>query len=912
MFAIFSHRAVGIHIFHQRLSTIFPHEPTQGGTMNKRYSWFYFAIIPLLFLSLTEIAGAQEVYARKAGVPVPAMETGGIGNFISGVDFDGDGKDEVYLVNNNINDTGPGELIPRVYKYEWSGTAWDSVWSAELSIPLQNTWPALTYGDWDKDGKMEIIWGPVNNLNATTNPKPARVIVFEEKGDGSDVMGIASGSNYLPSAKWTITDSSMFNLRPFRWLLSDVDNDGNEELIFCDRASSTTGYRFGVIGVSNIPDNGDGSETWTLEYSGKDSVLTTGSMYDLAVLDSTIYLFPNAATGPVIPVRYRNGVWSIGKAQTGLVAGGSWKSSSVLDVNGDGKKEIVVAGWTSTANNKVFLLQPSGDTLIAAQIADFATLIGTAGQLYGGAVGDFDTDGKPDFVFGSRNATPNAAIVRLSYRGGLITDPASYQKSMMDAEVAAAGRWDEFGITNVDADIEPEILYTSGYGTPEPLTWLDRVALKQVPILIAEARKDSNNDFRPDRLNDTVTVIGVVNSINPTASANRLNYFMQDAAAGINFTKGSLPGGGPVYKIGDRVVVRGVVGQNRGQTQLNVADTLDIVKLASGAAPAPIVLTIDKFLATPETYECRFIKINAVAKTAASPAWPALATDANMLISDGYMEVILRVDQDTDMDGQVEPVWPVNVQGVATQYTSGSTVYNDGYQISPNMYTDFTMNVAAPPERHFAMLAPPNSATVVLNDTAQIVTFRWRAAVDLNKDTLAYSWAPVGKPIVSAARDTFLTRTGKQMLTYLGTADSVLLKWTAAAKDPANPPVFSADTFMVVVKRGTITGLPDENGLPSVFALDQNYPNPFNPTTTIRYGLPMQAAVSLKIYDVLGREVMTLLEETQGAGVQSIVWNGRNSLGAQVSSGMYFYRLEARPADGSRMFVEMKKMMMLK
>ena len=87
---------------------------------------------------------------------------------------------------------------------------------------------------------------------------------------------------------------------------------------------------------------------------------------------------------------------------------------------------------------------------------------------------------------------------------------------------------------------------------------------------------------------------------------------------------------------------------------------------------------------------------------------------------------------------------------------------------------------------------------------------------------------------------------------------------------------------------------------PVVFALDQNYPNPFNPTTTIRYGLPMQAAVSLKIYDVLGREVMTLLEETQGAGVQSVVWNGWNSLGAQVSSGMYFYRLEARPGATAR------------
>ena len=62
-------------------------------------------------------------------------------------------------------------------------------------------------------------------------------------------------------------------------------------------------------------------------------------------------------------------------------------------------------------------------------------------------------------------------------------------------------------------------------------------------------------------------------------------------------------------------------------------------------------------------------KINGVTKTAASPAWPGLAADANMMITDSYREILLRIDQDTDMDGQVEPVWPVNVQG------SGHTVY---------------------------------------------------------------------------------------------------------------------------------------------------------------------------------------------------------------------------------------------
>ena len=73
----------------------------------------------------------------------------------------------------------------------------------------------------------------------------------------------------------------MFNLPPFSVARSDVDNNRKKELILPDRAASKTGYRFGVIGVSTIPDNGDGSETWTLKYSGKDSTLLAGTIMTL-------------------------------------------------------------------------------------------------------------------------------------------------------------------------------------------------------------------------------------------------------------------------------------------------------------------------------------------------------------------------------------------------------------------------------------------------------------------------------------------------------------------------------------------------------------------------------------------------------------------------------------------------------
>jgi hypothetical protein len=90
-------------------------------------------------------------------------------------------------------------------------------------------------------------------------------------------------------------------------------------------------------------------------------------------------------------------------------------------------------------------------------------------------------------------------------------------------------------------------------------------------------------------------------------------------------------------------------------------------------------------------------------------------------------------------------------------------------------------------------------------------------------------------------------------------------------------------------------------GAPKVFALEQNYPNPFNPTTVISYQLPVAGNVSLKVYDVLGKEVMTLVNGRQEAGAYNLNFNASN-----LSSGVYFYRLQ------SGNFVSTKKMMLVK
>ena len=88
---------------------------------------------------------------------------------------------------------------------------------------------------------------------------------------------------------------------------------------------------------------------------------------------------------------------------------------------------------------------------------------------------------------------------------------------------------------------------------------------------------------------------------------------------------------------------------------------------------------------------------------------------------------------------------------------------------------------------------------------------------------------------------------------------------------------------------------------PDAFGLSQNFPNGFNPTTQIRYALPIDVHVALKVYDVLGRVAATLVEEDQNAGFKTVEFNAD-----KLSSGIYFYRLVAGD------FTAMKKMILLK
>ncbi len=92
---------------------------------------------------------------------------------------------------------------------------------------------------------------------------------------------------------------------------------------------------------------------------------------------------------------------------------------------------------------------------------------------------------------------------------------------------------------------------------------------------------------------------------------------------------------------------------------------------------------------------------------------------------------------------------------------------------------------------------------------------------------------------------------------------------------------------------GITTGVDGEQETPLVFALAQNYPNPFNPTTRINFTVPVQVQTKLLVYDILGRQVKTLVNDVLHAGQHFVQWDGTNGSGAQVASGVYFVRMTA-------------------
>jgi regulation of enolase protein 1 (concanavalin A-like superfamily) len=134
----------------------------------------------------------------------------------------------------------------------------------------------------------------------------------------------------------------------------------------------------------------------------------------------------------------------------------------------------------------------------------------------------------------------------------------------------------------------------------------------------------------------------------------------------------------------------------------------------------------------------------------------------------------------------------------------------------------------------------------------------------------------------------------------------------------ANPPAFrgTIDYFYntetpIVPSKIAGGDHPGERLIPKEYFLNQNYPNPFNPATTIQYGIPENATVTLTVFNMLGQEIAMLTDGVQEAGYHSLVWQGLNGEGAMVGSGVYIYRIKATGVSG-KVYTSLHKMILIR
>ena len=105
---------------------------------------------------------------------------------------------------------------------------------------------------------------------------------------------------------------------------------------------------------------------------------------------------------------------------------------------------------------------------------------------------------------------------------------------------------------------------------------------------------------------------------------------------------------------------------------------------------------------------------------------------------------------------------------------------------------------------------------------------------------------------------------------------------------------------------GTITYLPtsvqseQNTAIPTTFKLEQNFPNPFNPRTTINYQLPRNTKVSLRIYNLNGQMIKSLVNSKQTMGSYAVTWDGKDEYGKQVASGLYIYAIKTKEFEQKR------------
>jgi hypothetical protein len=405
---------------------------------------------------------------------------------------------------------------------------------------------------------------------------------------------------------------------------------------------------------------------------------------------------------------------------------------------------------------------------------------------------------------------------------------------------------------------------TSGYSATDSFTTVV-TAPTEVPTLISPANNATN----------VSAVVKLV--ISKTTDASRYawqvstdkafgSFAVNDSTVDTTNTVGPLASGTKYYWH-----VRGV--NPGGQASYTSTDSFTVMT----APPVPV-------LAFPGHNQKSIRADTLVLK------WHSVATDTGYICqistSSSFSPLVFAADSSKDTTFKA-----IGLQNL-TQYYWRVASYNAGGASAFTALDSFTTIIAIPA---VPVLVSPRStnvarpATFVWNVAARAERYELQVAGISNFSTILVDTTLVDTTIELPKADTLVANT-----TYY---------WQVSAIDTGGRSAWSSIAHFKTLT----TNVNELGGIPEEYALLQNYPNPFNPSTMIRFDLPKNANVKVVVYDILGRAVATLIDGPLEASRYSVAWSPSN-----LSSGIYFCRIQAQSQDGSGNFTSVKKLVYMK
>jgi hypothetical protein len=806
-------------------------------------------------------------------------------------DIDGDGKQDLVVTNSNSNS------VSVFRNSSTSGSVISSSFAAKVDFTTGTLPHGVAIGDIDGDGKPDLV---VVNSGSNT------VSVFRNM---SSYGSITSGS-FATKVDFT-TGAGAYCVA-----IGDIDGDGKPDLVVTNNVSS------GTVSVFR-----NTSSSGSISFAARVDFATGAGPYNVAIGDIDGDGKPDLAVA-----NYGGGTVSVlrNTSSTGSITSSSFAANvdfatgtfpigvAIGDIDGDGKPDMAITN--NTGNTVSVLRNTSSFGSITpgsfAEKVDFTTGLNPSGVV----IGDVDGDGKPDLVVSS---------------GGSGT--VSVLRNTISGLNALIGIWDK--VSGPGDPIRYIFLSDSIVVVVHNQTWSDTTNYTTfaIPSSILRGIDLSQNGVVGWRgvyqLSSDSSVFqiegywytGLPTISTPTAFSTPTSY--AKVVPGTLFTVS-----GTVKYASSTANPIGVVTVTLTPT---TGTALTAVSNASGAYTIPNV--------SAGTYTLTAAKMGnwggvtggdalVVARHAAGIALltglPLTAADVNISGSVTGADALLIVRRAVGLDDHFAAGdWVFQSQTVTvgsaavTADISGLAIGDVNASYTPSTGTVFAKSNVSVSLNSDAVqdVASVGIFDVPVRVTSDMVLGAVSLKINFPADVATFAG-------ITSKLKGFVSRAGEGSMTIVW-AD---LSATNAVQFKANEALVTLK-FSPKAQKGTIgisidswSELNDADGavismaklsapiteiknIPTVFSLDQNYPNPFNPSTTLRYGLPGQSSVRLVIYNVLGQIVKELINGEQQAGYQSVVWN------ANVSSGIYFYHLEAAAVDDpSKRFVETKKMLLLK